>query len=180
MSISRHQQSLPCDHALKSRAVHSLSVSSTSRMPTQTNEQTDRAPATSTSAPHPSIPRGFTMVSGPNSNRYLVPDFLVQWTWDALEADRMRDSVDSDSADRQVSPAVYCLVFSNLFVPSPIRQQMSPASPWPRAPSIAHLTRYVVFHQANSLFHSSHFRPLRIGRLSSFMPRCWQCKADGD
>ena len=87
--------------------------------PTQ-QEQSAPTATTSSSALHSPIPRGFTVVHGPDFHQYLVPEFLAPWTQDALEIDYMRQKLESESANREVSFALQHTISSDPRIPSRI------------------------------------------------------------
>lgn len=139
VTVSRHQRCLSFACGLKSRAASCLSLS-TPILPTQTTHHMDPSRRKSNIASDIPIPRGFTELRAPNSRRYLVPDFLVEWTTDAWESE-YRDSAEGELADRGVSAAIHCATRSNPIVLSPTRLQMNRASHWLRAKWSAHRTR---------------------------------------
>lgn len=105
---------------------------STPTLPTQPDHQMDSTPAPTSASSNRPIPRGFTVINGPDSRPYVVPDFLVEWTNHAWETEGMRDSVESELADRGVSSAIHWSLLSYPMVPSRIQPQMNRASHWPQ------------------------------------------------
>jgi hypothetical protein len=49
-------------------------------------------------ATQPQVPAGYTVLHGPDAQKYLVPDFMVPVTQQAMDADQNRRESQADKA----------------------------------------------------------------------------------
>lgn len=117
----------------------------------QTPMPTDHDDSNSTfsSPSDDAVPRGFSLLRGPDGRHYLVPDFLVVHTKLAWESARIREELGSDSVTRGVGAQFSCRDRhpSHLLPTSRTRQETIPASHLHKARSRCPRTRWV-FHYA--------------------------------